>query len=127
MRLIVALNNFVEASKNWLKEVGGYNTKSFCVFCKISLTVTVCYIECHNITTEHQKAAEPLSCNSKQKLLFIAMANGSTDLVFSSKRKAAWLFPAERCTFRTADHLSELCKVCSGEGQTGEKSETQEK
>ena len=27
------------------------------------------------------------------------------------------IFPAERCTFRTADHLSELCKECSGEGK----------
>jgi hypothetical protein len=37
------------------------------------------------------------------------------------------MFPAEHCTFRTVDHLCELCKECSGEGQTGEKSEIEEK
>jgi len=47
MRLIVALNNFVDASKNWLKEVEGDNIKSFCVSCKISLTATVSDIECY--------------------------------------------------------------------------------
>jgi hypothetical protein len=63
MRLIVALTNFVDASKNWLKEVEGDNTKSFCILCKSSLTVIVSNIECHSITTERQKAAEPVSCN----------------------------------------------------------------
>jgi hypothetical protein len=60
------------------------------VFCIRSLTATVSDIECYSIDTEHQKAAEPLSCNRQTKLPLTAMTSEFTDIMLS-KHKEAWL------------------------------------